>query len=543
MPRSTVLLAITCAIATAMAVGQQQGATSAPTSNRVSEDGAQGRLRVSKTLLVLPFENASAVPGIEWIGEAFPEVIGERLNDQGVYVLTREDRLHADERLGIPATLRPSRATLYRIAEQMDADFAVLGSYRFDGQTFTASAQLLDLKKLHLGSEFTERGPLPNLMDVTNAVAWDVLHELQPDAPARATFLSAAPSVRLDAFENYIRGITAPTHQEQIRRLKEAVRLSPEFERAMYQLGHADFESRDYQDAVTWLTKLHHDTADAREGMFYAALAAYSQGDYAHAEEWFGQLAARMPLTEVLNDLAVAQARLGKNTALQSFQRAVQADPNDPDYRYNYAVALYRSGDSGVAARQLREALALKPNDSDAKSLLDAVSAGAQPAKAPAERIKRNYDETAFRLAELEVERATEARLATADPATHARYHLERGRELFNEGLAAEAEKHFREACQLDPQNAAAHAALASVLEREGDVKNARTEAEAATSSSPSAEAYIVLTRLDMRAGDLTAAAMDVERALTLQPGNAAAQMLDREIKARRLASQKSERN
>ncbi|HKD92665.1 MAG TPA: tetratricopeptide repeat protein, partial [Terriglobales bacterium] len=349
--------------------------------------------------------------------------------------------------------------------------------------------------------------------------------------------------VRLDAFENYIRGITAPTHQEQIRRLKEAVRLSPEFERAMYQLGHADYESRDYQDAVTWLTKLHHDTADAREGMFYAALAAYSQGDYAHAEEWFGQLAARMPLTEVLNDLAVAQARLGKNTALQSFQRAVQADPNDPDYRYNYAVALYRSGDSGAAARQLREALVLKPNDTDAKSLLDAVSSGAQPAKAPAERIKRNYDETAFRLAELEVERETEARLATADPATHARYHLERGRELFNEGLAAEAEKHFREACQLDPQNAAAHAALASVLEREGDVKNARTEAEAATSSSPSAEAYIVLTRLDMRAGDLTAAAMDVERALTLQPGNTAAQMLDREIKARRVASQKSEQN
>jgi hypothetical protein len=46
-----------------------------------------------------------------------------------------------------------------------------------------------------------------------------------------------------------------------------------------------------------------------------------------------------------------------------------------------------------------------------------------------------------------------------------------------------------------------------------------------------------------MRAGDLTTAATDVERALTLQPGNAAAQMLDREIKARRIASQKSGQN
>ena len=33
----------------------------------------------SNTLVILPFENASSAPGLEWIGEAFPEVLGPRM--------------------------------------------------------------------------------------------------------------------------------------------------------------------------------------------------------------------------------------------------------------------------------------------------------------------------------------------------------------------------------------------------------------------------------------------------------------------------------
>jgi tetratricopeptide (TPR) repeat protein/TolB-like protein len=499
--------------------------------------------KYSKSLIVFPFENASAVPGIEWIGEAFPEVIASRLPAEGMYVISREDRVHAFERFGIPATLRPSRATLYRIAEEMDADFAVLGRYRFDGQTFTVSAQLLDIKNRRLGTEVSEHAPLPSLMDVSNSVAWDVLHELDANAPSRSTFVSASPSVRLDAFENYVRGITAPTRQEQIRRLKEAVRLAPDYERAAYQLGRAYFETKDYANAITWLTHVAHDPAASREAMFYAGLAAYYLGDYAQAEDRFNQLARRMPLNEVLNDIGAAEVRLENPSALQNFQRAAQNDPNDPDYRYNYALSLYRSGDYPAATRQAREALALRPGDADIKALLDLVSTGTQGSKLPAEHLKRNYDETAFRLAELEVERATEARLATADPATHSQYHLDRGRELLQEGLLAESEKHYREACQLQPNNAAAHAGLATVLEREGSLAQAKVEALAANQTAPSADAYVVMTRLDMHAGDLNAAAVDVQHALDLQPNNASALMLDREIKARRMAAQKTNQN
>ena len=116
--------------------------------------GAAAQMRPAilsaQTLLVLPFENESKAPGLEWISESFPEVLGQRLASPLLYIVSRDDRSNGFDRAGIPANVHLSRATLYRIAEQMDADYVVLGAYNFDGQTFTARAQLLDMKALRL---------------------------------------------------------------------------------------------------------------------------------------------------------------------------------------------------------------------------------------------------------------------------------------------------------------------------------------------------------------------------------------------------------
>jgi len=54
-------------------------------------------------------------------------------------------------------------------------------------------------------------------------------------------------------------------------------------------------------------------------------------------------LASRIPLIEVFNNLGVAQARRGKKSAVENFQRAVEADSHDADYLFNLALALYRT--------------------------------------------------------------------------------------------------------------------------------------------------------------------------------------------------------
>ena len=64
------------------------------------------------------------------------------------------------------------------------------------------------------------------------------------------------PGIRLDAFENYIRGIVAGTRAEKITRLREAIRLNPNYTRAMLQLGKAYLENRDYEQAVNWFSRI-----------------------------------------------------------------------------------------------------------------------------------------------------------------------------------------------------------------------------------------------------------------------------------------------
>src|SRR4029077_15372742 len=107
------------------------------------------------------------------------------------------------------------------------------------------------------------------------------------------------------------------------------------------------------------------------------------------------------------------------------------------------------------------------------------------------------------------------------------------GRELLNEGLTAEAEHNFREAVQLQPGDVAAHTALAAALERKGDFAQARSEAQTALKLGDSAEAYVVLTRLEMREKTLPAAKIDVQRPRTCQPTNELPLVLQRELASR----------
>lgn len=493
---------------------------------------AQSASTTSQTILLLPFQNASKSPGLEWIGEAFPEIMGGRMASPSLYVVPREDRMYAFDRSGIPTSQRPSHATLFRIGEQMDVEYMVLGRYTYDGQKFTAVAQLLDVKNLRLSKEMTESGPLTSIVEIQSALAWDLLHAISPSIEvARNEFVAGSTPVRLDAFENYIRGITAQNRTEKIRKFREAVRLNPSYTLAMLQLGRTYFAGRDYDAAALWFSKIPRSDPAGREASFYAGLCYYFIGEYDKAESAFKYLTSLFPLTEVYNNLGVVAARRGKKTADDYFQKAVEADPHEPDYHFNLGLTLYRNGDMNGAARQLREAVRLRPSDTEAKSLLDAVL-NKDRGRMPLERIKRNYDETSFRQLALEIQNATETRLAKSDPRTHAAYHVEHGHALLAQNFIAEAGQELREAITLDPNNAGAHAGLAAVLEASNDLEGARKEVSAALKLEPVAEAYVVLARIDLRSNNVQAASDNIEHALKLEPANAAALALKKAIVA-----------
>jgi len=481
---------------------------------------------IGKTILILPFENMSAAPGLEWVSESFPEVLGEKLASANRLIIGREDRLYALDRLGVPAGARLSRATIYSLAQQMDVDYVIFGSYDFDGQTFKANAQLLQMDRLRLSALQVQSGPLTNLLEVERALSWDVLRLFDPQlAVSRNDFVSASRNVRLDAFENYVRGISAGNQDEAIPRLRKAVQLDPAYTQAIFQLGKAYYREKKYTDAAAWLRRVPRQDLLAPEANYYLGMAAYYSGDLPAAQSAFEFVATRLPLMEVYNNLGVVKSRRGQKDATDYFRRASLDDPQDADYHFNLAVALCRTGDHAGCQAELRQTLALRPADHEARAFSDTLSAHPNMAalKLPLERIKSNYDENSFRQLALVIDNVREERLANAGAAAHAQFHLQRGRELLTQGFVVESAKEFREAVKLDPANAAAHLLLARALDGSGALAEAHAEGEIAAKLRPSAEAYLLLGSLDLKSDHPQLAAQRAEQALALEPANAAA--------------------
>ncbi len=138
----------------------------------------------------------------------------------------------------------------------------------------------------------------------------------------------------------------------------------------------------------------------------------------------------------------------------------------------------------------------------------------------------------------LEIHNLAEARLAKADPHTHADYHVQRGKELLAQNMPDDAEIEFRDAISADYNNDAAHAQLAMLLEKKGDVSAARAEAQTSVRLKPNVDGLLVLARLDWKQNQISSAQNEVQKALAIEPGNATALRLKEDIAGRQTGSQ-----
>ncbi|HEX4037216.1 MAG TPA: tetratricopeptide repeat protein [Acidobacteriaceae bacterium] len=523
----------------ALVVAGAAASAQEPTDTKPAEPAnVHGRL-----LLVLPFENRSGVGNLDWVSEAFPDILNRRLNSAGFLTIGRGDRLYAFDHLGLPGNLEPTRATAIRIAQMLDADYVVFGHYAMSGQGkpgqagqptgngIVATAEVLDVTALRLGPALTQSGSMDRLPDMINELAWQVTRQLDPAySVEEQTFAAADRDLPEDAFQDYLQGLVGDSPEQNIADLQNAATADPRFTPGLLALGRAYFSGQDYDQAATALGRVPKDTRDALEAEFYRGLAFFYTGNYKEAEDSFGFVSNRLPLPEVVNNQGVAESRRGKDAAAL-FQQAVAADPRDPDYHFNLAVALAHRGDAAGAEKELEETLKLRPEDQEAQQyavqLKEPAKADPDPGHAvpdeqePLERIKRGYSEAGFRQAAFELEQVQQMRLASLPPAERAATLLKDGDQFFQRGLVLEAEREYREALAADGNSALAHAGLAAVRERDGDAAAARQEAHASIQLQPNVPAYLVLARLDLQANQLSAAAADVGDALKVAPDNA----------------------
>ncbi len=146
-----------------------------------------------RVVLVLPFDNRSGQTALAWVGDSFPDTLNQRLTSAGFLTITREDRQYALDHLGLPIDFRPSRATTIRIAQTLDADFVIVGSYTVANGRIAVQAQVLEVGKLKLSPPLQDSSEFPRLFDVENAIAWKVARQIDPHFNvAQQTFLAAS---------------------------------------------------------------------------------------------------------------------------------------------------------------------------------------------------------------------------------------------------------------------------------------------------------------------------------------------------------------
>jgi tetratricopeptide (TPR) repeat protein/TolB-like protein len=520
-----------------------------------------------RVYVVLPFENASASPRLDWLGEGLEELTIQRLSAAGEQVYSHAGRTADLERYGLPHTSKFSRATMIRIAEDLEADFVVFGGYTSDGNSLTIEMRTLSIDPVGLRPEIRETGPLNTLMQLHTRVLWRMLagndrhYRLSQDE-----FKKRQRPLRLDAFEQYVRGLLATDEEAKLRQLHEAARLDPDWPDPNFALGESYFARRDYNSALAWFFKVPKTHDRAVEAQFFSGICRLQLNQADRAEEIFSSLletlkkstgpGAEMP--EILNNLAVARGRLGKIAAAQSdLRHATEMAPGEDDYPVNLGLLALQGNDAFAAASYFREASEREPDSAEDRALLilSLEKAGKQP-EADQEReaakeafgpnglpaiqldaknetltklarIKTELDVTSLR-AEIESgETSAGAGAAGAGGDTPA-VRIRRGRQELSAGQVEAAEKDFRAVLASDPANAAAHRGLGEIGRRQGKLDDAVKELQASLVGRDSAEVRTMLAKIYLEQKKPELARAEAEKALKLAPNySEAKQFLD----------------
>ena len=363
----------------------------------------------ANNVLVLPFVNASRTANLDWIGESVSETIREALASHGLMVLDREDRQEAYRRLGLRADANPTRATLLKIGQSLDAGQVVYGEFQLipppAGVTNTRgslkiTARILDLRRMTQGPEYAEVGALEDLAQQQSHLAWQTLQFIAPkQAPSESEFRKQWRQVRVDAIESYIRGLLAQSPEARQKLFAQALRIEPNFSDAAYQLGLLAYQRKDYKSAAENLVKVERTDVHFRQAMFYLGICKYQSDDFGGAQSAFETVVSEVPLNEVWNNLGAAQSRRNLlAAAVESFTKALEGDSGDPVYHFNAGVALWKLSRFDEAAERFRAALDRNPQDQEATLMLGRCLKRARPdARSEGiERLKTNFEESAY---------------------------------------------------------------------------------------------------------------------------------------------------
>jgi tetratricopeptide (TPR) repeat protein len=370
----------------------------------------------SDVVMVLPFENTSNRPEYNWVGESFADSLADLLSKPGLLVVSSDERELAYQRLRLPETVIPSRATAIKLAREAKATLMVIGTYSVipaedesksdksrvekDKSSAEGYVQLTarvikvnegrTLGQMFDGGwatrQFDFGGPLTDLQKIHGRLAYQILYQRDPALPfSQNQLVQEATKVPQRAFEPYVKAVLlGEKDPRRANYLKNALNFFADasgggiYPQAAFELGRFYMVQGKWKDATDYFTKLQKKDPHYAEAAFYAALGYAKLGDLSHALAAIVPLSSDVPLIGIYNNagaIALQAAREEKKAdgrerllsqGTSFLARAAESSSDDPLVHFNYALALFLSGKYAEAAEQLKPVISADPRDGQA---------------------------------------------------------------------------------------------------------------------------------------------------------------------------------
>lgn len=546
------------------------------------------------TVIVLPFENTSNSPEFNWLGESFADSLADLFNLPGLRVVSSYERELAYQRVRLPMTTLPSRATAIKLAREAKATMVVLGTYSVTPAQGDAPASIQGTARVIKVNEgrmmgeimpdgrwatpvFDFGGALTTLQSMQGSLAYYICYQRDKALSlSRNTFIQRATKIPPLAFEAYIKGAQTKTNDpKRAIYLKNALKLYADanagavYPEAAFLLGHYFLEQQDWANAAEYLSRLRKKDPHYAEAAFYAGLAYWRLNDFSHALDALVSLATDTQLTAIYNNvgaISIQAAREEKNPAerarllsqaISFLARAAESAPDDANVRFNYGYALFLTDRFAEAADQLRTVIAAKPRDGEAyflfaKSLeragraTDAATADDQArrylqvyARWQTEWQKSQTAANVMPLLQLNFNRsnyfasikgrADENADMSSDSGTQEL--LASARDLYGAGRDEEALVVLRRVLTVEPMSAEAYLLIGRINQRRGDLDASISALKTAIFwDAKLIDAHILLGRIFIERGDRAQATAYANSAIKIDPNNPDAIALQRQV-------------